>query len=207
MTYGMNNRSCMLRLPQNRFCIENRAADMCMNPYLSLGMTTAATVAGVTEAIDPGPSLDKDLYQLTDEEIRASGGQRLPRNLLEATEILKDDPLATEVLGPAMLGLLAAVQSRRVGALPPGGHGLGGPGVPQALLSRRSGETRERRTTRCSSSANVEHAPAAPGVLGGHHKVVGKPHELARPPTAGASPPARTTHPAHGAGRRSRASG
>ena len=37
MTYGNNNRSCMLRLPQNRFCIENRAADMCMNPYLALG--------------------------------------------------------------------------------------------------------------------------------------------------------------------------
>ena len=36
MTYGNNNRSCMLRLPQNRFCIENRAADMCMNPYLAL---------------------------------------------------------------------------------------------------------------------------------------------------------------------------
>ena len=55
MTYGDNNRSCMLRLPQNRFCIENRAADMCMNPYLSLAMTTAASVAGVIEEIDPGP--------------------------------------------------------------------------------------------------------------------------------------------------------
>ena len=103
MTYGNNNRSCMLRLPQNRFCIENRAADMCMNPYLALGMTTAATVAGIVEGIDPGPPLDKDLYQLTDEEIRARGGQRLPRNLLEASEVLRDDPLATEVLGPAML--------------------------------------------------------------------------------------------------------
>ena len=103
MTYGNNNRSCMLRLPQNRYCIENRAADMCMNPYLSLAMTTAAAVAGVTEGVDPGPPLDKDLYQLSDEEIRAHGGQRLPRNLLEATEILKDDPLAAEVLGPVML--------------------------------------------------------------------------------------------------------
>ena len=28
---------------------------------------------------------------------------------------------------------------------------------------------------------NVEHARGAPGVLEGHHKVVGKPHELARP--------------------------
>ena len=37
MTYGNNNRSAMLRLPQNRFCIENRASDLCMNPYLALG--------------------------------------------------------------------------------------------------------------------------------------------------------------------------
>ena len=103
MTYGNNNRSAMLRLPQNRFCVENRASDLCMNPYLALAMTSAAAIAGVTQGIDPGPPLNKDLYDLTDEEIRASGGQRLPRNLLEATEILKDDPLAAEVLGPTML--------------------------------------------------------------------------------------------------------
>ena len=103
MTYGNNNRSAMLRLPQNRFCIENRASDLCLNPYLALAMTTAAAVAGVTGGIDPGPPFNKDLYTVTDEEIRAGGVQRLPRNLLEATEILKDDPLAAEVLGPAML--------------------------------------------------------------------------------------------------------
>ena len=103
MTYGNNNRSAMLRLPQNRFCVENRASDLCMNPYLALAMTSAAAVGGVTQGIDPGPPLNKDLYDLTDEEIRASGGQRLPRNLLEATEILKDDLLAAEVLGPTML--------------------------------------------------------------------------------------------------------
>ena len=103
MVYGNNNRSCMLRLPQNRYCIENRAADMCMNPYLSLGMTTAATIAGVIEGIDPGPPLNRDLYELTDDEVRATGGQRLPRHLLEATEILRGDSLAAEVLGSAML--------------------------------------------------------------------------------------------------------
>ena len=103
MTYGNNNRSAMLRLPQNRFCIENRASDLCMNPYLALGMTSAAAVEGVTEGIDPGPPLNKDLYDLTDEEIRASGGRRLPRHLLEATELLRGDPLAAEVMGPAML--------------------------------------------------------------------------------------------------------
>lgn len=103
MTYGNNNRSAMLRLPQNRFCIENRAADMCMNPYLSLAMTNAAAVLGVTERIDPGPPLNKDLYELSDDEIKATNSQRLPRNLLEAVEILRDDPLAKAVLGEAML--------------------------------------------------------------------------------------------------------
>ena len=103
MTYGNNNRSAMLRLPQNRFCIENRASDLCMNPYLALAMTTAAAVDGVLGSIDPGPPLNKDLYLLSHDEILAHGGQRLPRNLLEATEKLNDDPLAAEVLGPALL--------------------------------------------------------------------------------------------------------
>ena len=76
---------------------------MCMNPCLPLAMTTAAAVAGVAERVDPGPPLDKDLYALSDEDIRAHGGRRLPRNLLEATEILKGDPLAAEALGPVML--------------------------------------------------------------------------------------------------------
>ena len=31
MAYGQNNRSAMLRLPQSRFAIENRAADMCIS--------------------------------------------------------------------------------------------------------------------------------------------------------------------------------
>jgi glutamine synthetase len=102
MTYGHNNRSAMLRLPQSRFCIENRAADMCMNPYLSLAMTTAATVEGLVDRIDPGPPLDQDLYQMTEEQFRARKIRRLPRNLLEAVEALQADELARQVLGPQM---------------------------------------------------------------------------------------------------------
>ena len=103
MTYGMNNRSAMLRLPQARFAIENRAADMCMNPYLGMGMTTAAIVDGIVHKTDPGKPLNQDLYSLSQAEIDASGAQRLPRNLLEAIEILKEDQLAKEVLGESML--------------------------------------------------------------------------------------------------------
>src|SRR4029078_55316 len=70
ITYGYNNRSAQFRLPQSRFCIENRAAYMCMNVYLWLAATLAATVEGVQQKIDPGKPTDRDLYSMTAQEIR-----------------------------------------------------------------------------------------------------------------------------------------
>lgn len=103
ITYGYNNRSAQFRLPQSRFCIENRAADMCMNVYLGLGMSLKAAVKGIVEKIDPGPATDRDLYEMSDEEFKEAGIRRLPRNLLAATDALREDSLAQEVMGPVML--------------------------------------------------------------------------------------------------------
>lgn len=103
ITYGYNNRSAQFRLPQSRYCIENRAVDMCMNVYLALACTLAATVDGVVNKTDPGSPTDRDLYSMTAEEIADAGIRRLPRNLLEATEHLNTDELIKDVLGPTML--------------------------------------------------------------------------------------------------------
>jgi glutamine synthetase len=102
ITYGHNNRSAQFRLPQSRFAIENRAADMCMNIYLGLGITLAAAIKGITNKIDPGPATDIDLYNTSEEEIEARGIRRLPRNLMIATEALRNDDLAEHVMGPVM---------------------------------------------------------------------------------------------------------
>ncbi|MGY8997414.1 MAG: glutamine synthetase family protein, partial [Alphaproteobacteria bacterium] len=102
MTYGYNNRSAMLRLPQSRFCIENRAADMCMNPYLGLGISAAAITDGVVNGYDPGRPLNQDLYSLSQKELDESGTQRLPRNLLEATETLRNDDFVRQAMGEQM---------------------------------------------------------------------------------------------------------
>ncbi len=102
ITYGFNNRSAQFRLPQSRFCIENRAADMCMNVYLALAMTLAAAVKGIAEKADPGAPTDRDLYQMTDEEFAELGIRRLPRNLMMATQALRNDELAGEVMGQVM---------------------------------------------------------------------------------------------------------
>ena len=102
ITYGHNNRSAQFRLPQSRFCIENRAADMCMNVYLGLAMTLKAALKGIADRIDPGPATDRDLYQMTEAEFHDAGIRRLPRNLAAATEALGRDELAGEVMGEGM---------------------------------------------------------------------------------------------------------
>ena len=103
ITYGHNNRSAQFRLPQNRYCIENRAADLTMNVYLALAMTISAAVEGINDKTDPGKPSDIDLYALSDEESKKLGIKRLPRNLLLAIEALKKDKLAEKVMGKVML--------------------------------------------------------------------------------------------------------
>ena len=103
ITYGHNNRSAQFRLPQNRYCIENRAADLTMNVYLALGMTLSAVVEGIENKTDPGKPSDFDLYALKDEDMKKLGIRRLPRNLLKATAALQKDKLAEEEMGKVML--------------------------------------------------------------------------------------------------------
>jgi len=103
ITYGHNNRSAQFRLPQNRYCIENRAADLTMNVYLALGMTISAAVEGIKNKTDPGKPSDFDLYALKDEDFKKLGIRRLPRNLLQAVDYLEKDKLAEKVLGKVML--------------------------------------------------------------------------------------------------------
>jgi glutamine synthetase len=102
ISYGVNNRSSMLRLPQTRKAIENRAVDMCVNSYLALAMSSAAALEGITQKLDPGPPTNKSLYDLTEAELEKSGIAHLPTNLLEAITAFDNDALAKEVLGPTM---------------------------------------------------------------------------------------------------------
>ncbi|SVC49985.1 uncharacterized protein METZ01_LOCUS302839, partial [marine metagenome] len=102
ITYGHNNRSAQFRLPQNRYCIENRAADMTMNVYLAMAMTLSAAVEGVKKKINPGNPTDRDLYQMTEDDFKKLKIRRLPKNLLQAIEALKKDKLTDEVLGSVM---------------------------------------------------------------------------------------------------------
>ena len=103
ITYGTNNRSAMFRLPQPRRAIENRAADLCMNVYLALGMTIAASLDGLVNRLDPGPPTNESLYDADPEALRDAGVKRVPTTLGHAIEALETDELAREVAGDVML--------------------------------------------------------------------------------------------------------
>lgn len=98
MAYGRNNRSAMLRLPANRYCIENRAPDMSCNPYLAAAFHIAAGLEGMEQKLDPGAPQNRNAYELGG-SLREQREQLLPRTLLHALEAFDDDPLVEEVFG------------------------------------------------------------------------------------------------------------
>lgn len=100
--YGRNNRSAMLRLPQARRAIEDRAADMCQNPYLSLAIVMAASLEGIQQKSSPGQPIERSLYDVTDEELAEMRIQPLPGTLIDAVRAFDADTLAKETLGPTM---------------------------------------------------------------------------------------------------------
>jgi glutamine synthetase len=96
--YGDNNRSCMLRLPRNRPCVENRSVDSMANPYIAAAFLFAAGIEGVTEGLDPGDPIEDITYEWQAAAARDGAvSARLPRNLLEAIEAFDQDPLAATV--------------------------------------------------------------------------------------------------------------
>ena len=107
ITYGHNNRSAMIRLPQRRNAIENRACDMSVNTYLALALTVGASLEGLEQELDAGKPLDRPAYDLTEDDMRELGARRLPTTLLEAIQEFQRDPLAKDVLGETMHELYA----------------------------------------------------------------------------------------------------
>lgn len=102
ITYGFNNRSAQFRLPQSRYCLENRACDMTMNVYLAMAFHLSAALEGIREKLDPGAPTDFDLYAMSAQELKDAGIKRLPRTLFDAVQALSADDLAEHVLGPVM---------------------------------------------------------------------------------------------------------
>jgi glutamine synthetase len=95
----------MLRLPGNRYCIENRAVDMSNNPYLAAAISLAAGLEGIEQELDPGAPLNDDLYKQTRSDLAAAGIDLLPRTLRHAVEAFERDPISSIAFGDFYKGI------------------------------------------------------------------------------------------------------
>ncbi|MGB5973670.1 MAG: type III glutamate--ammonia ligase, partial [Nodosilinea sp.] len=95
ISYGGNNRSHLIRIPDiGRF--ECRMIDGAVNLYLATAGILAAGLEGIETQADPGQRIDENLFARGDE---FPDLQTLPKNLYEAVEALKHDPLLMATLG------------------------------------------------------------------------------------------------------------
>jgi glutamine synthetase len=99
ISYGYNNRTQMLRIP-DAGRIEDRTVDGSCNPYLGAAVTLAAGLDGIERKLDPGdPTTELNLHELSDERIQELGVELLPANLLDATRELEKDDVLRKALG------------------------------------------------------------------------------------------------------------
>ncbi|HTX85385.1 MAG TPA: type III glutamate--ammonia ligase [Streptosporangiaceae bacterium] len=97
-TYGGNNRTQMLRVPDGGR-VENRGVDGSANPYLAMAAQLAAGLDGIDRALDPGEPNRDNLYTLSPEEIAKRGIKTMPPTLLHAMDELVDDDVMRDALG------------------------------------------------------------------------------------------------------------
>ena len=102
IAWSARNRSPLIRIPAARGTstrIELRCPDPSCNPYLSLAAILSAGLDGIENKIDPGESVDKNIFAMTKEQRLEEGIESLPGGLNEAIEEMKKSELIKEILG------------------------------------------------------------------------------------------------------------
>lgn len=94
LVYSQANRSAAIRIPTYSSSpkakrMEFRTPDPTCNPYIAFAALLMAGLDGIQNKIDPGAPLDKNIYDLPEEELAELPA--VPHSLEEALMALKDD--------------------------------------------------------------------------------------------------------------------
>ena len=99
LAWAPHNRSSLIRIPSKKnITIEVRNPDPAANPYLLFATLIHAGLDGINKKINYEPIV-KNIYKMTDEEIKENSIKRLPTNLMEALEEFKQDTVLMDAIG------------------------------------------------------------------------------------------------------------
>lgn len=102
IAWSMTNRSPLIRIPASHgkgTRIELRCPDPSANPYLALAVCLRAGLDGITNQIMPPPSVDCNIFTMSDEQKKEYGIEEIPGTLIEAVYDMEKDEFVKEVLG------------------------------------------------------------------------------------------------------------
>ena len=102
IAWSEKNRSPLIRVPAKRgksTRVEVRMPDPSANPYLAIAVMLAAGLSGIENKIVPPPSVNKNIFAMSQREKRRLKIEALPANLSEAIYYFERDKLMKEVLG------------------------------------------------------------------------------------------------------------
>lgn len=115
VSWSEHNRSVMVRIPATRgntTRTEIRSVDTSSNPYLAMAVILAAGLDGIERDLPLIGPVNENLFEKTAEERLALGVQNLPDNLKEAVDLLKEDQLIVEALGPHIFEKFVELKSK-----------------------------------------------------------------------------------------------
>lgn len=102
IAWSATNRSPLIRIPAARGAgtrIELRCPDCSCNPYLAIAVCLAAGLDGIKRGLTPVESIQKDIFEMTEEEREEANIENLPKNLYEAIQEMKKSEFVKGVLG------------------------------------------------------------------------------------------------------------
>lgn len=102
IAWSATNRSPLIRIPAARgenTRVELRCPDPSANPYLALAVCLEAGLDGIRNKIEPPKSIDRNIFEMSEEERKAEGIEAIPGTLIEAVQELEKDEYIKEALG------------------------------------------------------------------------------------------------------------
>lgn len=102
IAWSLVTRSALVRVPAKRgeeTSIELRSPDCATNPYLAFAVLLQATLDGIRNKTEHPRPIEKNLFQLSDNEIKQRKIKSLPRNMFTALEEMDKSMIAKNALG------------------------------------------------------------------------------------------------------------
>jgi len=106
IAWSMANRSPLVRVPVARGSgtrLELRHPDPTCNPYLALAVMLSCGLEGIRNKITPPAAVDRNIYHMTDDDLKNAGIEKLPANLNMAIGDFMKDELIKQTLGNHIL--------------------------------------------------------------------------------------------------------